>query len=62
MWPSGDSWLLLRTTDNVVVSTSLLQLWNTPNFPGASALAVLMILGLMLLVVPVQVYAARRSR
>ena len=54
--------LLLRTTDNVVVSTSLLQLWNTPNFPGASALAVLMILGLMLLVIPVQVYAARHSR
>jgi iron(III) transport system permease protein len=54
--------LLLRTTDNVVVSTSLLQLWNTPNFPGASALAVLMILGLMVLVIPVQIYAARHSR
>jgi iron(III) transport system permease protein len=54
--------LLLRTTDNVVVSTSLLQLWNTPNLQGASALAVLMILGLMVLVVPVQIYAARQGR
>ena len=32
---------LLRTTDNVVISPTLLQLWNTPNYPGASALAIL---------------------
>jgi iron(III) transport system permease protein len=53
---------LLRTTENVVVSPTLLQLWNTPNYPGASALAILMILALMALVVPVQIYVVRRER
>ena len=52
---------LLRTTDNVVISPTLLQLWNTPNYPGASALAILMIFALMALVVPVQIFLLRRE-
>ena len=52
---------LLRTTDNVVISPTLLQLWNTPNYPGASALAILMIFALMALVVPVQIFLVRRE-
>ena len=52
---------LLRTTENVVISPTLLQLWNTPNYPGASALAILMILALMALVVPVQIFLVRRE-
>ena len=54
--------LLLRTTNNGVISTSLLQLWDRPNIPGAAALAMLLVLGLMALVIPVQIYAARHSR
>jgi iron(III) transport system permease protein len=52
---------LLRTTDNVVISPTLLQLWNTPNYPGASALAILMIFALMALVAPVQIFLLRRE-
>ena len=52
---------LLRTTDNVVISPTLLQLWNTPNYPGASALAILMICALMALVAPVQIFLLRRE-
>jgi iron(III) transport system permease protein len=52
---------LLRTTENVVISPTLLQLWNTPNYPGASALAILMIFALMALVVPVQIFTVRRE-
>lgn len=52
---------LLRTTDNIVISPALVQLWNTPNHPGASALAMLMIVALMVLVVPVQFYVARKA-
>jgi iron(III) transport system permease protein len=53
--------LMLMTTSNVVISSALWLMWGFPNIPGASALAMLMILGLMVLVVPVQVYAARHS-
>jgi iron(III) transport system permease protein len=53
--------LLLRTHDNMVVSSAMLQLWNTPNLVGASALAMLMIVGLMALVIPIQVYALRKE-
>jgi iron(III) transport system permease protein len=53
--------LLLRAEDNVVVSSALLQLWNQPSLTSASALAMLMILALMVLVVPVQLYAVRKG-
>jgi iron(III) transport system permease protein len=51
--------LMLMTTGNVVISSVLWLLWGFPNIPGASALAMLMILGLTLLVVPIQLHAAR---
>jgi iron(III) transport system permease protein len=53
--------LMLMTTGNVVISSALWLLWGFPNIPGAAALAMLMILGLMLLVVPIQVHAAQQS-
>jgi iron(III) transport system permease protein len=52
---------LLQTTDNMMISPALLQLWNTPDYPGASALAILMIFALMAVVIPVQIFAARRA-
>jgi iron(III) transport system permease protein len=53
--------LMLMTTGNVVISSALWLMWGFPNIPGASALAMLMIVGLMLLVVPIQIHATRHS-
>jgi iron(III) transport system permease protein len=52
---------LLQTTDNMMISPALLQLWNTPDYPGAAALSVLMIFASMAVVIPVQIFAARRA-
>jgi iron(III) transport system permease protein len=43
------------------VRQALWLLWSFPNIPGAAALSMLMIVGLMVLVVPIQVHAAQQS-
>lgn len=51
--------LMLMTTGNVVLSSALWLMWETPNLPGAAALSMLMVGGLLLLVLPLQVHSAR---
>jgi len=53
--------LVLMTTGNLVVATALWQMWDFPDLPGASAVAMLLVAGLLVLVVPLQIYAARRG-
>jgi iron(III) transport system permease protein len=53
--------ILLMTSSNVVVASALWTIWEYPDIPGASALAIMMVVGLMLLVVPLQIWAARYS-
>lgn len=53
--------LVLMTTGNVVVASALWQMWDFPDLPGASAVAMLLVTGLLLLVVPLQIYAARHE-
>lgn len=53
--------LVLMTTGNVVIASALWQMWDFPDLPGAAALAMLLVAGLLVVVVPLQIYAARRS-
>ncbi len=53
--------LVLMTTGNVVVASALWQMWDFPDLAGASAVAMLLVAGLLVLVVPLQIYAARRG-
>jgi iron(III) transport system permease protein len=54
--------LMLMSTSSLVVSSAIWQLWGVGQVPAASALIVLMTLGLLALVLPVQLHAARSSR
>jgi iron(III) transport system permease protein len=53
--------LILMTSSNVVVASLLWLMWEYPNVPGAAALSMLLLLGQIALVVPVQIYANRES-
>lgn len=53
--------LVLMTTGNVVVASALWQMWDFPDLPGASAVAMLLVTGLLVLVVPLQIYVARQD-
>lgn len=53
--------LILMTGANVVVASSIFQTWGYPDLPAASALAVLMVVALMALVIPIQIFAFRRA-
>ncbi|MEO8856811.1 MAG: ABC transporter permease subunit [Burkholderiaceae bacterium] len=53
--------LVLMTTGNVVIASALWQMWDFPDLPGAAALAMLLVAGLLVVVVPLQIYAARQS-
>lgn len=52
--------LILMTSTNVVVASSIFVTWSYPDLPAASALSMLMVGALVLLVIPVQVLAFRR--
>jgi iron(III) transport system permease protein len=54
--------LMLMTSANMVAATSIFLRWDFPDLPGAAALATLVVLGLMSIVIPVQIYLARRTR
>lgn len=51
--------LFLITATNVVLSSELWILWEQPAIPLASALSILLVLGLLVAVVPAQLIAAR---
>lgn len=53
--------LMLMTTGNLVFSSLLWLMWQYPNAPGAAALSMMMLAGLMALVVPAQILTARGS-
>ncbi|MES2976883.1 MAG: iron ABC transporter permease [Pseudomonadota bacterium] len=53
--------LVLMTTGNVVIASALWQMWDFPDLAGAAAVAMLLVAGLLVLVVPLQIYAARQS-
>jgi iron(III) transport system permease protein len=53
--------LMLLTSSNVVAATAIYQRWDYPDLPGAAALSMLVVVGLMALVVPLQIYLARRA-
>jgi iron(III) transport system permease protein len=53
--------LTLMSPDNVVLSSTLWVLWTFGDVPRASALLMLMVLGLLLLVLPIQLYASIKT-
>lgn len=52
--------LVLLTSSNIVAPASIYTMWDQPDLPGAAALAMMLVAGLMALVIPVQIYASRR--
>jgi iron(III) transport system permease protein len=52
--------LMLMTSGNIIAAASIFLMWDEPNLPGAAALSMLLVAGLMLLVVPIQIHASRR--
>jgi iron(III) transport system permease protein len=52
--------LMLLSTTNVVAASALWNMWQFPDLPGAAALSILLAGSLMAVVVPFQIYAARR--
>lgn len=53
--------LVLMTTGNIVIASALWQMWDFPDLAGAAAVAMLLVGGLLVLVVPLQIYAARQT-
>lgn len=51
--------LTLMSPDNVVLSSTLWMLWTFGDIPRAAALLMLMVVSLLLLVLPIQLYASR---
>ncbi len=52
--------LMLMSTGNLVAASTLWNLWQFPDLPGAAALAILLMAALLVVVVPSQLYVARR--
>lgn len=52
--------LMLMSTGNLVAASTLWNLWQFPDLPGAAALAVLLMAALLVVVVPSQLYVSRR--
>jgi iron(III) transport system permease protein len=52
--------LMLLSTTNLVAASALWNMWQFPDLSGAAALSVLLMAVLMLIVVPFQIYTARR--
>jgi iron(III) transport system permease protein len=53
--------LTLMSPDSIVVSSMLWLLWSFGDAPSACALLILMVAGLLVLVLPIQIYASRSS-
>ena len=53
--------LVLLSAGNVVVATALWQMWDYPDLPGAAAVAMVLVVGLLAVVIPLQVIAARKE-
>ncbi len=53
--------LTLMSPDSIVVSSMLWLLWSFGDAPSACALLILMVAGLLVLVLPIQIYASRST-
>jgi iron(III) transport system permease protein len=54
--------LILLTSSNMVVASSIYLRWDYPDLLGSAAFSMMIVVGLMALVIPVQVYVTARSR
>lgn len=52
--------LMLLSTTNVVAASALWNMWQFPDLPGAAALSIMLMGALLAIVVPFQIYTARR--
>src|SRR5262249_10509818 len=52
--------LMLLSTANVVAASALWNMWQFPDLPGAAALSIMLMMALLVIVVPFQIYAALR--
>ncbi|MCT8973769.1 ABC transporter permease [Microbaculum marinisediminis] len=52
--------LMLLSTTNVVAASALWNMWQFPDLPGTAALSIMLMLALLAIVVPFQIYTARR--
>jgi iron(III) transport system permease protein len=52
--------LMLLSTTNVVAASALWNMWQFPDLPGTAALSVMLMAALLVIVVPFQIYTARR--
>lgn len=52
--------LMLLSTTNVVAASALWNMWQFPDLPGTAALSIMLMMALMAIVVPFQIYTARR--
>jgi iron(III) transport system permease protein len=52
--------LMLLSTTNVVAASALWNMWQFPDLPGTAALSVMFMAALLIIVVPFQIYTARR--
>jgi iron(III) transport system permease protein len=53
--------IFLMSSSNIVFASALWTIWEYPNVPQASALAVMMVAGLMTFIVPLQMWSLRRA-
>lgn len=51
--------LVLMTSSNVVVASAIWMMWDFPDLSGAAAMSVLLVLGLLAVVIPMQLVAGR---
>ena len=52
--------LIMLTSTNVVAASAIYMLWNQPDQSGAAALSIVMVLALLAIVVPIQIYIAKK--
>lgn len=52
--------LMLLSTTNVVAASALWNMWQFPDLPGTAALSIMLMCALLAIVVPFQIYTARR--
>ena len=52
--------LLLMTTSNVVLASAIWLTWSYPDLSGASALSIILLVGLTVISAPIQIVAARK--
>src|SRR5204862_4352122 len=51
--------LMMLSTANIVAASAIWSIWDHPDLPGAAALCIILVVGLMAFVVPIQFMAAR---